>query len=131
MLIFSPVEIKDSIIGAIKKLPFLEGDIEDIEFSDFLNLDKNKYDDCDDFTIEENSSVYLHIGEDNYPSITVAQFINLAQEKDHLKINSTQSYAKSDQEVYFLLESSDYAVTELLSNTFRIVDTASGDIESL
>ncbi len=53
MLIFSPVEIKDSIIGAIKKLPFLEGDIEDIEFSDFLNLDKNKYDDCDDFTIEE------------------------------------------------------------------------------
>ena len=42
MLIFSPVEIKDSIIGAIKKLPFLEGDIEDIEFSDFLNLDKNK-----------------------------------------------------------------------------------------
>lgn len=52
MLIFSPAEIKDSIIGAIKKLPFLKGDIEDIEFSDFLNLDKNKYDDCDDFTIE-------------------------------------------------------------------------------
>lgn len=131
MLIFSPAEIKDSIIGAIKKLPFLKGDIEDIEFSDFLNFDKNKYDDCDDFTIGENSSVYLHIGEDNYPSITVAQFINLAQEKDHLKINSTQSYAKSNQEVYFLLESSDYSVAELLSNTFRRFDAASGDIEGL
>ena len=51
MLIFSPAEIKDSIIGAIKKLPFLKGDIEDIEFSDFLDFDKNKYEDCDNFTI--------------------------------------------------------------------------------
>lgn len=131
MLIFSPTEIKDSIIDAIKKLPFLKGDIEDIEFSDFLNFDKNKYEDCDDLTIGENSSVYFHIGEDNYPSITVAQFINLAQEKEQLKINSTQSYAKSDQEVYFLLESSDYSVAELLSNTFRRANTSSGNIETL
>lgn len=114
MIVFSPPMIRDSLIKAINKLNFIA------EFKSFLNLDDYEY---DDFLIDEQSPVHLYVGEDNYPSITVNQFIAMAEAKAQLKINSTQSYAKSDHEVYFLLDVSDYSTQQLLDNTFRGPDT--------
>jgi len=117
MVVFSPQEIKESLISAINKLNFLEGDIAGIEFKKLSNLDENEY---DDLTIDEQSPVCLYVGEDNYPSITANQFIVMAKAKNQLKINDTQSYAKSDHEVYFLLNVFDYSTQQLLDNSFRV-----------
>ncbi len=127
MLSFSPENLKDEIIDAIKILKFLDGDFDGIEFSDFLNIDEDieEYD-CE---IDENSNVSLHIGEDDYPQITVGEFINIARQKSNLKINDAQSYAKSKTEVYFLLDVRDYSTFELLSNTFVAKDTPMVQLE--
>lgn len=116
MITFSPQTLKDSIINSIKKLDFLDGDISDITFNEFLNLDETDY---EDFTIDENRTVHLYVGCDTDPAITVKQLISMAQEIDNLTINSAQNYAKSTHEAYFLLEISDYNTFELLNNTFN------------
>ena len=124
MLNFSPATVKDDIIQSIKKLDAISGDIEDITFSEFLDINESEY---DDISIDENSTVTIYIGEEDYPSVTVGQFINMAQAKDKLKINRSQSYAKSDHEVFFLLDITDYNTIELLSNTFRGMGYYAGD----
>lgn len=124
MLNFSSSTLKNDIIQAIEKLAAINGDIEDITFSDFLDLNESEY---DDISIDENSTVTIYIGEEDYPSVTVGQFINMAQTKDQLKINGSQSYAKNDHEVFFLLDITDYNTIELLSNTFRGMGYYAGD----
>lgn len=118
MISFSPSTIKDSLISAINKLDFLEGNIAGIEFNEFSGFTDNEH----DFTIDEESPVSLYIGEDDSPKITASQFIAMSEIKDQLKINDAQSYAKSNHEVYFLLAISDYNTQQLLDNTFRGVN---------
>ena len=114
MIAFSSAVLKTQITEAIKTLDFLSGDIEDIEFKELFSYDDPEY----DLTITEESSVCIYIGEDDYPMLSVKQFIDLALIQDELFINKDQSYAKSKKEVYFLLNSTDYNTSELLYNTF-------------
>ena len=116
MLTFSPETLKNSIIDAIKVLSFLQGDIEEINFDDFLKLDVTEYDDIE---INEHSLVCLYVGECDYPMISVGQFINYAQNKSRISINDAQSYAKSDHEVFFLINIFDSDTYEVLGNSFK------------
>ena len=127
MISFVPEKLKADLMDAITKLHFLEGDIEEIEFDIFEKTDESA--DEYDFEITENSTVCLHIGEDNYPQITVSEFLEMAKCKTHLKINDAQSYAKSDNEIYFLLDVRDYSTLELLSNTFTEEDIHQTEME--
>ena len=112
MVTFSPETLKESIIDAINVLSFLRGDIEEIDFDDFLKLDVKE---CDDVEINEQSSVCLYLGESDFPIISVGQFINYAQSKNQFIINEAQSYARSNHEVFFLIDIFD-------SDTFDVED---------
>lgn len=114
MIDFSSDILKTQIEEAIKTLDFLSGDIEEIEFNELFSYDDSEY----DLTITEESSVCIHIGEDDFPMLSVKQFIDLALIHDELFINKDQSYARSKKEIYFLLDSVDYNTSVLLYNTF-------------
>ena len=116
MMTFSPSTLKEALVDAIKTLSFIEGDIEEIDFNEFLDIDEAEY---DDITIDENSSVCLYVGESDYPTISVSQFIHYAKSKSRLKINEAHSYAKSEHEIFFLINVSDYDTFEVLNNSFR------------
>lgn len=83
MISFVPEKLKADLMDAITKLHFLEGDIEEIEFDIFEKTDESA--DEYDFEITENSTVCLHIGEDNYPQITVSEFFGDGKMQNALK----------------------------------------------
>ena len=106
MISFVPESLQADIIESINDLHFLKGNIEEIEFSVFQKLEESADEyDCE---ISENSMVCLSVGEDDFPLISVREFLDMAKCKAHLKINDAQSYAKSCNEVYFLLDVRDY-----------------------
>ena len=128
MISFVPESLQADIIESINDLHFLKGNIEEIEFSVFQKLEESADEyDCE---ISENSMVCLSVGEDDFPLISVREFLDMAKCKAHLKINDAQSYAKSCNEVYFLLDVKDYATLELLSNTFPKKDVPKRCISS-
>lgn len=114
MIIFSSDILKTQIAETIKTLGYLSGDIEEVAFEELFSYDDSEY----DLTITEESTVCIHIGEDDFPMLSVKQFIDLALIQNELFINDDQSYARSKKEVYFLLDSVDYNTSELLYNTF-------------
>ena len=127
MISFVPESLQADIIESINDLHFLKGNIEEIEFSVFQKLEESADEyDCE---ISENSMVCLSVGEDDFPLISVREFLDMAKCKAHLKINDAQSYAKSCNEVYFLLDVKDYATLELLSNTFPKKDVPITELE--
>ena len=127
MISFVPESLQADIIESINDLHFLKGNIEEIEFSVFQKLEESADEyDCE---ISENSMVCLSVGEDDFPLISVREFLDMAKCKAHLKINDAQSYAKSCNEVYFLLDVRDYATLELLSNTFPKKDVPITELE--
>ena len=115
MINFSSDVLKEQIAEAIKTLDYLTGDIEDVQFDDLLFDGDTEH----DVTIGEESAVCIYIGEDDYPSLTVKQFVELAHIQNEISINKDQSYAKSHNEVFFLLDSFDYETSEILDNTFK------------
>lgn len=115
-MLFSSLKIKDDIIAAIRKLHFIEGEIEGVEFDELLSIDTFEY---DEDGLDENSLVSIYAGEYYIQTITVGQFIKMADDKENLKINESHSYAKNDNEVYFLLDNLDYVTSEVLYNTFN------------
>ena len=93
MISFVPESLQADIIESINDLHFLKGNIEEIEFSVFQKLEESADEyDCE---ISENSMVCLSVGEDDFPLISVREFLDMAKCKAHLKINDAQSYAKS------------------------------------
>lgn len=117
MISFVPESLKTDLAEAIEKLAFIDGDIEGIEFGAFENLDEmiNEYD-CE---INEDSIVYLNLGGDDGPVLSVSEFLKMVQCLPNSRINDVQSYARTDNEVYFLLEFNDASTFELVSNTFK------------
>lgn len=108
MISFVPESLQADIIESINDLHFLKGNIEEIEFSVFQKLEESADEyDCE---ISENSMVCLSVGEDDFSLISVREFLDMAKCKAHLKINDAQSYAKSCNEVYFLLDVRDYTL---------------------
>ena len=127
MISFVPANLQADIIKSITDLHFLEGDIEEIDFGVFQKIEESADEyDCE---ISENSMVHLAVGEDDFPLISVREFLDMAQSITHLKINNSQSYARSCNEVYFLLAPRDYATLELLSNTFPEKDSPLTELE--
>lgn len=89
MISFVPESLQADIIESINDLHFLKGNIEEIEFSVFQKLEESADEyDCE---ISENSMVCLSVGEDDFPLISVREFLDMAKCKAHLKINDAQS----------------------------------------
>lgn len=125
MINFSTHKLKEDFLEAIKKLSFLKGEIDGIDLKSFLvNLE-----DYDDLLIEENTEILLDIGTDELVYIDVIQFVDMAKNKSKMKINDVHSYAKSEKEIYFLLDTSDYNTYMMLDNTFRRTDKATTILE--
>ena len=116
MICFKPATLKEDFINAIKTLSFLKGEVEGIELSSFLASDNDE-----ELCINQDSEVCLWVGEDYSPTISLTEFIKMAQNKGHLKINALHSYAMSDTEVYFLLDTDEYSTHILLENTFSTI----------
>ena len=106
MIEFIPHTLENEIIDMLNKLDFLEGEIDGISFDDIKN--KNAYESFDEQEITEKSEIYLEIGEDSYPLVTIKFLREIIGEWDSAKMNSTQSYAKSFNKAYFLLKIDDY-----------------------
>ena len=115
MVKFIPYSLKEELINSIEILSFLEGEIEGISLEELKKYNEEDY----DVIINEDSLVDILVENDDYPSIHLKQFIEMARNKDEFKINSTYSYARSDTEVYFLLDTYDYSTISLLENTFN------------
>lgn len=107
--------LKEQLSDSINKLSFIKGYIEDLYFPDFIELSEEEFLNLE---IDENSHIYFENYDDD-AVLSVNQFITMAQTKHHFTINDLQSYSKSDQEIYFLLDISDYNTSELLSNSFN------------
>lgn len=116
MICFNPATLKEDFINAIKTLSFLKGEVEGIELSSFLASDNDE-----ELCINQDNEVCLWVGEDYSPTISLTEFIKMAQNKGHLKINALHSYAMSDTEVYFLLDTDEYSTHILLENTFSTI----------
>jgi hypothetical protein len=100
MITFEPVQLKDELCIALKELDFIDGDIEEIPFAVIFDEDSNK-----DYSkkITSQSSACIAIGQWDYPSISLEYFLYIYKQWKSSKINSSQSYAKSKNEVDFLL----------------------------
>lgn len=119
MISFSSLSLKNKLIDTLKKLSFLKGDIEGIEFIDLLSDSYNIESPKEDINITPNSDVCIYVGEDDFPCLKLNEFISLAQKKQNAHLNDKQSYARTPQEIYFLLDIDDYNTTEILYNTFK------------
>lgn len=117
MINFQTSSLKKEFSEAIKILSFLDGEIDGIPLECFID-DEIDEDDDYEIIVHENTVIDLHIGDDEYPSIEVKHFIDMANNKSKSEISKNYNYAKSDKEVYFLLEINDYDTTLILGNTF-------------
>lgn len=113
MLVFEPVEIKEKVLNAIKAFEFIDGDIEDVPFSDIIDETKHQQYDVE---ITDSSIVCVAIGISDYPQIPLSYFLYIFDQWKSSKLNSTQSYVKSQNEVDYLLSIgiNHYATVELL-----------------
>lgn len=109
MIEFASDNLKSRVLEMIERFSFVDGDIEEIPFSDIV-------DECAECEamITEDSVVCLYIGEDNFPKTSLSYLLALSKSWNTTKINQSQSYAKSSTEVDFLLNVSDYNTVILL-----------------
>lgn len=114
MIEFCPPDLKNEISSMLDCFSFLDGDIDEISFSDIVS-NPQEY----DAQITENAIVCLHIGEDTYPTTTLKYLLSLYQNWKEAKINKPQSYARSPYEVDYLLTVSDYDTRMLLDGLER------------
>lgn len=117
MLIFSPNEYRDLIPKAIEKFSFLSGEIADISFAQYGNIEnlEEEYRDEDlEICIDKNTPVRLSFDEYDDIIIELAEFIRLYSLYDELKLNDSQSYARSNNDVFFLLDQIDYRTYDFL-----------------
>lgn len=91
-------------MNLIDKLPFLTWDIEDVES---FNITNEVYADYD-FIITEDSDVCLYVGETDYPKMCLRDLLFLSENWENTKINKDQSYSRTNNDVYFLLDIPDY-----------------------
>lgn len=106
---------------ALNKLSFLDGDILEIPFDTFIT----GTDSMDYYAeITDESEVYLRIGDDDTPLTLVRHIIDTSDKLDESRINDEQSYAKSSNEAFFLLNNFDYRTILLLENLEGSQNTA-------
>ena len=111
MIAFIPDNLKSDVLAMIERFSFIDGEIEDVPFSDIVT------ENCEfEATITKDSIVCLYIGEDNFPKTTLNYLLVLCDEWDKTEINQAQNYAKSSTEIDFLLGMLDYHTTMLLEN---------------
>ena len=111
MISFDPIQLKDRVLSVLEKFSFTDGEIVSIGFDQLLDADC--YDDYD-VIITENSEVCLCIGDSDYPKTTLSFLLNAYNSWEDAKLNEKQSYAKSKNEVEFLLNIDDYDTIMLL-----------------
>lgn len=104
MISFNPTDLQEKVLLLIDKFNFIDGEIDEINFSNLLDL--SNYDDYD-VSIDENSKVCVYLGEGNYPEVSLRYLLNTYTFWEDSKLNERQSYAKSKNEVEFLLNISD------------------------
>lgn len=122
MIFFEPVEYREKIGKVVNKFSFLSGSIEDIDFSQFKSieeLESEYYDDREDICINEHASVQLNLDECNDVIIDLAELLRIFDCYDELILNKAQSYARSNHEVFFLLDGIDYDTYEFLYSIER------------
>jgi len=105
MISFEPIQLKDEVLIALEQFSFTEGEIDCIDFDQLL--DEDCYDEYDAI-ITENSEVCLCIGEGEYPRTTLKYLLKVSRGWKDTKLNEKQNYAKSKNEVEFLLNVNDY-----------------------
>lgn len=116
MVTFEPMDLESQVKSAIEKLEFLSGSIEDIEFNEFSAEDLN---DNYDVVINADSEVCLCIGQGDYPITTVDFLLNICEKLSESRLNESQSYAKNQNEVDFLLTVDDYDTMMILEGLER------------
>ena len=112
MLDFNPPELKDKLKSAINEFNFVDGEVEEVEFKTIL--DEDSYHEYDN-TITNSSEVVLFVGDEG-ASLSVDTFIKMYDEAEFIKINKAQSYACTKDEIFYLLDVSDYDAFMLLEH---------------
>ena len=112
MLDFNPPELKDKLKSAINEFNFVDGEVEEVEFKTIL--DEDSYHEYDN-TITNSSEVVLFVGDEG-ASLSVDTFIKMYDEAEFIKINKAQSYACTKDEIFYLLDVSDYDAFMLMEH---------------
>jgi hypothetical protein len=117
MIRFTDIGLKEKVKMAIETFQKIgiDGEIDCVEFKNFVEETCNSTSDDDNQTIDSKSTVYIYMYESETAEISTNAFINMAQQVKVARLIDN-SIAMSNNEALFLIEAVDYDSQILIDN---------------